>query len=1713
MSDILSRWLNHEVGLSETVDPGNFAKDFSNGYLFGEILHKYQTQEDFNRFLKNDTSISKLNNFSRLEPSLQLLGVFFDKNTARDLMQEKQGVATNLLHQLHVALEWKRSTGASRTVMQPAVRAKVHKKEKESCSLPIHLPQLVKHNADKNLQKAAQHYAGKSQHTNYLPEVTQPIRQKQPLKVHNEKRMEKSGKVDLEEHKDFPDNNTKLLKQPSCSLRPSRRKRQDQLKDKEARFVQSEIAAFEAKQHKRVTSGFGSLSSSSDQLIPADSSFGAIKQGSGVPGSKNKPILQSNSKYIQGIRQRLKENAVAREEGQKRVDRFLLEQSKAHEAQQEMQLEDLLVRRMMRQSQQEQRLAEQLMQIRRQKEVIVENRLFREQQYQQQRERDFEQALNREAILAQQAKLAREEEIKKELELCNRLAAERAQTRHEKHVATCSDILGQIVDLATQVGEYRLSTGSSSLLPEKKSKELKELFLRGVPLYEPRNSEPDSGFFSSTNPSELKKQETLNNLDYNEYTNMVGEWAWPTDSGETKLPPSTNSILAHVLRRLRKIAHPPTVESSAPSFSQFRIKACVLSKFCSGKTSCLAKIGEALGICVLSTDTLIDEALRAFKDGEEITDKLGEKGSEPLHTSSALLQPDLNKQEEKKECSDKLPTLPTSGVAAVKEMRKGNVVPNELIVDMLVEAISQVPPQSGWILDGFPLHISQAHMLEKALGGSVEEEGDFVSNTTETGADPDLLSPLPPHPPVLDLALLLDIPDERVVRRAYSPTDTSAAAESPHTDNTVHSAQITHRVAAFRDAWPELEKWFGAKQNILVRLNADVEEGELYSAVESVLQEVIKKKHEAPVDRLVEDALLGSTNALDTRTSPVGSCSSIKKENDPRHSANVSPSSVSVEGSTGGNMVRPDSAVSTPGSVIHPFVNEPLPPHVPENLCSRWDNACQSYVNNIKQIMQQLRLQLTFVDRHLFNIRERYSHYLGSPDLKQELVSQWQKDFNSIPDDMRKDEETKAELHLRMDELRERLWDISDKHREEDEQERKALMCDGWLEEQAAMLINHHSMIIQVELSRFRETLCTLRLYYWSMHRKVPLVPVSKEIYISVLQPTGAKDQEDAEDPLSSGVQDQMSDSKDKKRKPQPDSKETASKVADESPLEPMKLLQEKLLADYEQAIQAIGDMLKTFCVSVRVSGEVQEKETKEQETLPQKENVTKKGSSSAKKAKKEQQPHGKQPGMIFNNISSFSFQIVLLAQPIDDPEQSQILKTTERTHDRKIRDKIRKEHTAALTHEENSAKVRLELVKGHGLMLVESLQSRVQETFGNMEKLFQRRYLSEMKCIDQLSEVVCHHIEAGAKLQYELVMEDCDFYLNGDCQLFPDASPPPRPAPVEKPSRSTLTVAQLESLHCQLSKIAPSGLMSSSAFFIFLEDLVSNSLGRNIVPEAWTDMNQTQLLEMVSLLTDEYELIDWRRFLLSAALPWPLPSLTQLLDLLQQFKEADAGDTGYLNKGQFLQTELWFCSERVQNVPEDPLEPVPYNRLASLRKFFFQLFADPTSSPPQLDYVSMLQYFAADPNPRQGFIRALSVVLGQHLQQPSQSLLVKSLPRLEETTEFTSVKFTEDYKEEAALFSPTSFFKDQDVSISALLNVVCHKVTKMEGGAPLPPGCLSQEEHKQNLENVYTELGYNPDESVPFSILSKHPYTEMLIESSTHFQLVNLWNAAGPSG
>nr|XP_020449410.1 sperm flagellar protein 2 isoform X3 [Monopterus albus] len=1672
MSDILCRWLNQEVRLSKVVEPKTFAKDFSSGYLIGEVLHKYQLQKDFSMFMKKDTSISRLNNFTRIEPTLRLLGINFDINTAQEVMQEKQGVATRLLYQLYISLEKKKKaelTGTMLEIMQPVASAGLNKKVHDIFSDQLH--RVVKRDTEVKLQKISQYYEKKFQVQYNRSAMTHPIQHKRQLRVQDEKRMKHFEKLRVSYEKDsdiMPGTWATMVqvpKPPPHTLRLNLKKRlqqQQQRRHHQAQFlsilsiqkVQTEIAQFETNKKKLVTAGFPS--SLSGQPLPGDLPLVCSSEDFEVTGSGTQLTLQSNSKYIQEIRQRLDENAVARKQREKRRDRFLVEQLKAHEAQEEARREEQLVKRLTRQTQQEQRLVAQLLQIRMQKEVIRENRLFREQQYQQRREKDFQEALEREVALAQQAKLDCAEEIRKELESFNRIAAERAQRRYQKHFKSCKDILEQIVDLATKVGEYRLITGN--LIPEKLMKEWKELLFRGLPLYEPvKGQQPGFEFSTPLDPVDLKKQEILNNQDYDEYSNMVGEWTWPEEAGATKSPPTNNNILGHVVQRLRNIVLPPIIEPSSPSFPHFNLKACVLGKFCSGKTTCLTKIAEAHSIYVLSADTLIEKALNAYQKEDEVTEQQGEKSNEQLFTVSSALQSDLDTEMKSRERNITLSPWAVHGGAVGKELGEGNTISNELLVDIIVEAIRQVPAHSGWVLDGFPVNITQAYLLEKALGGSVDVEYG-VESRTNLAADPNPPKRPPPPVPVLDLALLLDIPPESVVKRAFSHTDIAVDTTSNPTDKSLYLAQISHRITAFQDTWPKLETWFGGKQNILVHIDANVDKEELYKMVQSVLIQKLEALAPPPVeDVLGSGEALGSSSSAtppsvdqlpaltDEVLGPSESCSSLNKEkalsvmllpksnpHTPRvlQSRRASTSSVSSV-----PMNPPESASPYPGSSGWVYVDESLPSEISEYLCPHWDTMCDSYVNNIKTVMQQLRTQSIVINHHLFNIREEFKHFLGHPDLKQELVSQWQKDFNNIPDDMREDEDTKAELHLRLDELRKRLWDISDKRKEQNKQERTALMCDGWLEDHTAILINHHSTLMQVELDRFQETLCILRVYYLSMYNQVLLEPPSDFACIPLLDTVEMKEQHESK-PADTSVYGQMDDSKDKKKTKfitvlprHPDSSGEVSKMNNQGQPEPVKPSIEKLIFDYEERLRAINRMMLAEANKMEKDG----------------------------------------------------------------------------AQDKEVINKINKEYSAALDHEENAVKVRIALVKGHGLVMVHSLHSRAEQTFSSMEKWLEAQYLAEMKSIDQLSQVVCHHIEAGTKLQNELVLECTDFCLNGDCHMVASPVAPPRPPTLEKALRSTPTITQLESLHQQLCNVAPSGLMSSFEFFSLLRDITSVNMGRNSLPEPWLNKNETQLMEIVSLLMEDSELIDWRRFLLSAALPWPFPSLAQLLVVLRRFKAADTGDVGYINEEQYLQTELWFSSENVQTVPEDPSEPLPYDRLTNLHKFFFQLFADHSFSPPRLDYMSMLQYFAADPNPTQGFIRALSVVLGQHLKHSLSDHLVKSMPSIDEATELSFSELHGECKEEETLCASSSLLGEQEVSIRALLAVICHNVTKMKDSNPLPPGCLSQEELTEHLVHIFRELDYQPEDCVPFSVLSQHPSIQSLMETSTHLQLVDI--------
>ncbi len=71
------------------------------------------------------------------------------------------------------------------------------------------------------------------------------------------------------------------------------------------------------------------------------------------------------------------------------------------------------------------------------------------------------------------------------------------------------------------------------------------------------------------------------------------------------------------------------------------------------------------------------------------------------------------------------------------------------------------------------------------------------------------------------------------------------------------------------------------------------------------------------------------------------------------------------------------------------------------------------------------------------------------------------KDYNSLSDDIRDDEEVKAELHQRVEDLKENLWKICDVKKAESEKERESIMNNGWLPDKIGFMINHYITLMQ----------------------------------------------------------------------------------------------------------------------------------------------------------------------------------------------------------------------------------------------------------------------------------------------------------------------------------------------------------------------------------------------------------------------------------------------------------------------------------------------------------------------------------------------------------------------------------------------------------------------------------------------------------------------------
>ncbi|NXJ69544.1 SPEF2 protein, partial [Rostratula benghalensis] len=1597
MSEILCEWLNEEVKLSRSVDPGSLSEEFSTGYLLGELLNKYGLQDDFNQFSQSRVANAKLNNFFRLEPTLHLLGVQFNENVAQDIMTGQHGAATKLLYELYIALEKKRKTKLTKVAMEamrPPATAKLN--SIESALYRERLKTLTPRETDLQLQQISDRFEIKSKAIE-----------------------DKIARIDIAEQQKIQKLQEEQRAQDSEKHRIGRRRQNEIMAKIQAAVIQipkplpsHTIKAIEEKKilkKKREAELMFFLIFSISEIQESLQTQKLQETALETTAQTATELLNiySDDEYISKIQKRLKEDMLAREQREKRRRKVLMEQLIAHEAEEEAHREEQLIYRLMRQSQQERRIAVQLMHVRHEKEVLRQNRIFREKQFDERRLKELQEALDREAALAKQEKIDYEEQIIREREHHKKLAVERAQARYKKHYSICWEVIDQIIDLATKVGEYRLLTNNR--IPLKLMLDWKEFFFTGKPIYKQASIQPLPKEPSQEQLVELNKMNLLDEKDYDEYKSMKGEWC-PTEENSENKPPLNNNILGHVLRRLMENFYPPKPKSSLPVFPPFPIKGCILGKLFSGKTTCAKFIEKVCNIQVLSVDTLVQEAIQAFlrnemKSEQYVIPQKAEssgKQKEVRCQHSPTKSKDITEvrvtvssgdiDQDSPQSGDNPSILPLSvraqlGAASQKLLKKGKSIPDELIIDILLEAINQMPPEKGWIVDGFPMTIDQAKLFEKAYTGIDPEEVDANSGKVSLVTDPRAPNKPPVTSPAFDVAVLLDISDTVALKRVANLKRKSKSSETEQ-DNNQNSdgevleekidlarEQVLHRISSFLDTWPKLEEWFSVHQNILVKVNAEIEENLVYEKVKAIIMEGITKKENRSKF----------------------SCSYFLQFSKERHCT------ISIYIEESAQEVAPEEhllpvthedlpppipetpAPIEPGSDEWIYVDEPLPKEIPDFLVPYWEMVENSYINTIKTVLRCLRDEQHSVIYYLADIRKKFQDYLKLPDLKQEFVSQWQSDFNSVADDLREDDETKAELHQRVTDLRDLLWDICDNRREEAEQERTDIMNDGWLQDHRGIAMNHFFSLMQVEVDRFQDTKKLLHDYYRAMEGKIPTEDGQDFTRIPLLDIIDVQKEEDQNKsrriPLVSWKvpSPEISITKSKsKGTPQKSAKDENSEDGVATSRK-----DENLITDtWQTAVTAVSDIVTAEIESKEME---EEKERKLLEEKDWKSSQTLKGKATGKGAKRASpKPAAKKKGL---SITAGGVEV------------SPVPVTPEEMKKQELTVRIKQEYFSALKHEEVAAKSRLDVIKEKALACVEELTMKTEEMYKDMEKWLGSRFLAEMSSIEKLIEVARHHIESSSKIQYEITLEETDFFISSDVKVIPDPVPPP-PLPHIEPSESgTLTMSQLTTLHKQFLQVAPKGFIQKKVFIDILLDLINLNLGTNCLPDAWMNLTLPDLQNLASAFTVNSELIDWRRFLLAAAQPWPVPSVTQLLKTLHSFKSVDVAGSGFVTEKYYMQVGLWFNGDGDLSITESCTEPLLLDRLRNLLKFFFRLFADSKKDPALLNYTEMLLYFASHSDPVEGVYRALSIATGTNTRRKEAS----SLPCV--TFHYTDIK------------------------------------------------------------------------------------------------------------
>jgi adenylate kinase family enzyme len=871
------------------------------------------------------------------------------------------------------------------------------------------------------------------------------------------------------------------------------------------------------------------------------------------------PKTQSRNAHLHmaAIKAKTEADELARTERERRRRKVLVDQQSAAVEAETKRKQQRLLDMLQRQSAAERAMAESQWRTQQYKLIMRENRVFREQQMKQRFEQDAQIAVarDRQAWAAQQSEADQRRVVatrRYQEREAERLAAQRA-----RHTTYCKGLLDSIVDLSMKAVSMREL--GDELVPAAVWRDWMAAWVKQAPgVLPPPPAEDgadvanDGAIAQNLDEKDVKtlvhliagsSEEAAELMDLgqlDDYLNNLGAWRYTPSQASTQAmaaivaavtvsggPPASardkapsaqpsarpapsfeeaaNQAAADAERAPHHLAMsvvsplpghrvevevPPShtlgalvelIQNSAlgpqlPSVAQvpsFPLGIILLGKPFAGKSTLVSRIIRRYAVQPLRIDTLVAEAAAEQETEAETASENESVGSRVRAT-----------------------------------LAEGGAISDDLYVSLVQRAITRTKENTrvgGWILVDFPLNLAQAQLLEAVLSGfelpAVKKSKDPKVKASKLAAPPPLPTRTDPIASGIDCVLRIDAPHELLLKRALGrrfdpvtcvhyhmdsnppPDDEPIKARlvSPPGSEGIE-AKLPDQFSAYDTEWPALSEWFG-QFNLVRELDPLATEHAIYQQAIDLIDSLLVAKKQRAVE-------LAASSKADTTADAAAPVPAVEGE------AVAAPTPRTVA-------AIPEKApiiVENEDSAISYLRSEGLMEQEGSKLLSmRWEALEEEFCQNMRRTFSSLRSVRVQQSAYITRTSRDFLKWLARPsEAKTQQLVEFQAEFNKIDPDLRLDEDLKAELHARSDDLSDRLWQLTLTRKQEAEAQLATLRADRFADWQAELLVQHYTQLVQLELDRHVQTLQVARdALYLRGHLTAPAETATGEALVA----------------------------------------------------------------------------------------------------------------------------------------------------------------------------------------------------------------------------------------------------------------------------------------------------------------------------------------------------------------------------------------------------------------------------------------------------------------------------------------------------------------------------------------------------------------------------------------------------------------------------------------